>query len=160
MRYLPSLIASVLDVGCGNGFPALMLGLEHGTREFHLLDGDDQDLGRKCVGYSRTATKPWRSPRKAAERIKGRLPDAVVKTYTPLDPWPRHVGLIMSLWSWGFHYPVETYLDKAATIKAPLLIDLRQDTARQAIKVVKAAGYRSYIVVDASRKAQRVFFHV
>jgi hypothetical protein len=153
--YLPETIASVLGVGCGDGGMSMLLGVRHGTREFHLLEGDEDSLGAKRTGYRQTTT-PWRSPKKAIECIRQNVPDATIKTYTPSDPWPPYVDLIMSQWSWGFHYPLETYLDRAAKIQAPLMLDLRRRNAKKAIRALQSAGYTSYVVIWTTIKAFRI----
>ena len=55
--------------------------------------------------------------------------------------------IVMSLWSWGFHYPVETYLEAASGILRPaglliLFVDIVPRRYLSQLQVLRGAGFR------------------
>jgi len=53
--------------------------------------------------------------------------------------------VVMSLWSWGFHYPLGTYLDAASEILKPsgrliLLVDEVRKRVKQQVAALNATG--------------------
>lgn len=156
--YLAETVPSLMDVGCGSGAISAMFALYSQTKTLHLLDGDD-DVGPKRMGYH-AAGKPWRSTRKAAATIRKWVPPPIeIFTYTPLDPWPDRVDLVISLWSWGFHYPVGTYAKQLSGIDAPLIIDIRRTLEAWSIKTLRRiVGYGEPTVIDQNNKASRFYF--
>ena len=67
--------------------------------------------------------------------------------------------LIMSLWSWGFHYPVSAYLELAKHYPdALVLIDLRNSGRARGLEEMQEAGYRVFLEVHNESKARRIIF--
>lgn len=74
------------------------------------------------------------------------------------DEFPtKQFDLIISLLSWGFHYPIETYLEKAKKIKNGILIlDIRNGTDQietlkdnfNTIKVIEETRTRKRVVIE------------
>ena len=155
----------VLDIGCGLGCMDVLLARRHGTKMIHLLDGDG--TGPKKNKYNTEVTVPWNDVTDAAI--------FVAHNTEGLDPRPsvmaHRVGerrkmvivppptLIMSLWSWGFHYPVSAYLELAKHYPdALVLIDLRNSGRARGLEEMQEAGYRVFLEVHNESKARRIIF--
>src|SRR6185503_5408237 len=67
--------------------------------------------------------------------------------------------LIMSLWSWGFHYPISAYLELTQRYPdALVLLDLRNSSRARGMEEMQEAGYRVFLEVHNEYKARRVIF--
>jgi hypothetical protein len=151
-------VPAVLDIGCGIGFMDILLARHHGTRHINLLDGDGS--GVKKLGYNDEDTTPWNDVLIGSAFVQANVADDVtVTSYFWGDPsWPEHVDLVMSLWSWGFHYPASTYVAQVSERypEADVMVDLRCNTEGAA--PFYAAGYRERALVEKNNKAHRVIF--
>lgn len=155
--YLPTACDSVLDIGCGLagidcwiyeacGRPALYLLDREGEAEFYY--GFRADAAHyNSLALARALLE---ANGVAAEDI-----ETVDVGSQPL-PSPREFDLVISLLSWGFHYPVDTYLDYVAAHLAPegvLILDVRRDTGGYE---QLAARFQQLEVIAETRKLQRV----
>ncbi len=69
---------------------------------------------------------------------------------------PQQVDLVISLISWGFHYPVATYLDRTHELLKPggrLILDVRKGTG--GLEEIRAK-YGNATVISAEKKRQRI----
>lgn len=105
--------------------------LNHGTKYIYLVDGSDDTAGKEA-SYSRTATQPWNRVRDGFDNVSKHaegLPHRPFVGAYPVGERPQfepEPDLIMSLFSCGFHYPVESYLDWfIAYPRSRVLLDLR-----------------------------------
>lgn len=69
-------------------------------------------------------------------------------------PRLQHVSVVLSLLSWGFHYPIELYLQTVTKMIEPdgcLIIDIRHDTGGENVlrsqfsRVYPIAKFKSYV---------------
>lgn len=116
----------VLDIGCGLGGMSVLAAHHCGGR-LHLMDGSGWADRRTGFGPDMGA---FNDMHLTAEMMR-------VNGVRDWQPWPigstdiPPVDNIISLLSWGWHYPVETYLDLARRILRPggrLILDIRGGT--------------------------------
>jgi SAM-dependent methyltransferase len=159
--YLPRHAASIMDFGCGiAALDALLFQHYDGqVQTLHLVDRS-QINKEIYFGFERQAafynSLEWAKKTLTAngvpeDRIRlieappdGRLPHIV-----PLD-------LVVSVLSWGFHFPISTYLDSVCDRLAPagrLIVDVRRNT--DGVDSL-AARFANLSVISESRKVQRI----
>jgi len=136
-QWLPARPTAILDVGCGLGGIDILL-FDHYQRDaalhFYLLDRSQME-DQITHGYKARA-EFYNSFDLAREMLIGNgLPERSLTTVEARDDagidLPEPVDLIVSLKSWGFHYPVATYLDRAHELLKPggrLILDVRKGT--------------------------------
>tara|TARA_B100000315_G_scaffold244491_1_gene269126 strand:- start:2597 stop:3319 length:723 start_codon:yes stop_codon:yes gene_type:complete len=132
--YLPEHVSSVVDVGSGLGGINIFLHERYRDQNpfFYLLDKDQID---RTIEYFYEQTSSAYCDFKATQNFltdNGLLESefALVDLNTTTFPKDIKVELVISLLSWGFHYPLETYLDDVLAIlteDGSLVIDLRKD---------------------------------
>jgi SAM-dependent methyltransferase len=134
--YLPGECSRILDIGCGVGGMSVMLHRHYGggNVEFYLLD--KTDLPKKVYyGFQRKAAfyNSLEMTRKilcdnGIKREKIHLlevpDDYMINVEASMD-------FVISLWSWGFHYPVSRYIDQVHNILrrgGRLILDIRKQS--------------------------------
>ena len=155
--HLPPHASATLDIGCGMaGIDALLFG-HYGNPAIHLLDGTGHTDVRILF---HPEMKPYNSmpiARKLLE-MNGVAGDRIFEW--PPDPKAAvpQCDLVLSLLSWGFHYPVTTYLALAEKVLSPdgrLILDVRKgfrgmETIAQRFDLVS--------VISSTVKADRACF--
>ena len=163
--HLPTCLNNVLDIGCGiGGIDALIAAHYKYNINVFLIDKSvvDKDLhyGYDAKGScynSLTYSKKFLTDNGVPnDRIF--LQEANEKNTIVFDA---RFDLIISLISWGFHYPVQTYLDfvyKQLATDGLLIIDVRKGTS--GIDELKAIFERTSIIKDYPKyvriKAQKL----
>lgn len=124
--FLPESVDSILDIGCGMAGIDVFLKRKYPDAHLCLLDGDGEKFG---AGWNATL-EPFSS-----RAIAGKLLNANGIT---VDRWydigtkeKLEADLVISLLSWGFHYPLDTY-----TVSGFVICDLRVDRERPRGKVI------------------------
>ena len=115
--YLPESVNSILDIGCGLAGIDIWLKQKYPEARLILLDSDGDSWG---AGWNQSM-RPFTS-RQAAESL-------LFANGVKVDEW-KDVGtkeelqaeLVISLLSWGFHYPLDTY-----KVKGTCIADLRRN---------------------------------
>jgi SAM-dependent methyltransferase len=151
---------NVLDIGCGlAGIDALLV-RKFGARRVHLLDGDGS--ASQVNGWNR-ATDAWNDVEKGVElvRVNGG-PDIEVITHIAgrqlqIDD---QLDLVISLRSWGHHYPIPVYLPLVRQVlrsDGMLILDIRRKT--DGVQQLEAAGFTQVgKIEDHSFKCDRLMF--
>jgi SAM-dependent methyltransferase len=135
-EHLPESCQRILDVGCGvGGINALLF--EHYGRndslQFHLLD--KTQINRK-IFYGFKSQGAFYNSLKVATKLleKNGVPNRCIVSHEVDDQGrvelPGKIDLAISLISWGYHYPVSTYLDRVHASLSPhgkLILDVRCD---------------------------------
>lgn len=135
--HLPERVTTILDIGCGVAGIDVALQRHYAAQSplFRLLDKtavsskifyDFHDAGAFYNSLA-AAARILTSNGTAAASVQQY--EANEKSTIPLGD--ASVDLILSLISWGFHYPVATYLQEAARVLAPggiLIMDVRRDS--------------------------------
>ena len=134
VNYLPKEPTSCLDIGCGLGGIDVLLFRHWGPSvRLHLLDRSGNS-DRLYYGFDNEAAH-YNEPSLTEEflRLNGVPRSSFVLHDVDRTGYPRdvHFDVVLSLLSWGFHYPVETYAASVAgTLKkgGTLIIDVRNGT--------------------------------
>lgn len=133
----------VLDIGCGIGGPSALIA-KHCGGKLHLLDGTGNGQRRASYG-------PHMDPYNDREATEALLKANGVEDF---HWWPvgarnlPEVQNVVSLISWGWHYPVSTYLkavERALPIGGRLILDLRPGHSHElARSFVLEAAYQGF----------------
>ena len=151
----------VLDIGCGiAGYWALFAGTKI---NLFLIDKDSKDDSIQ-YGYKKFICSYYNSLdmtfklliENKFNREKIHISEATEDNKIAFDT---KFDLILSLRSWGFHYPVEIYLDKVKkkiSKNGILFLDIRKGTSGK--QVIEDHGFRVLEVAADNMKFQRVLF--
>ena len=133
--YLPSECSSILDIGCGMAGIDVLLARRYPHAQLHLLDGDGDESNFR--GGMKPSMLPFNS-RGAADQLLAA--NGVTKqVWHDIGTQDLKADLVISLLSWGWHYPLETYRVRAKTTIA----DVREKRAGTCILVhPNFKGYR------------------
>lgn len=130
---LPANAKNVLDIGCGiAGIDLFLYRHYHGAIDLHLLDKD----GTSEIYYDFEQQGAFYNSLSLARTFltMNGLPESRVHAYEATrDGFPKHpkFDLVISLISWGFHYPISTYGERVRESLAPegrLILDVRRGT--------------------------------
>lgn len=159
-KYLTIPLKSVLDIGAGRGDIDVYLAQRGDVKHIHLVDGDG--TGEHVSGYSSRPTVPWRDVMTGVDFVTPRVPKDVKVTWShPHTPWVDNFDLVVSLKSWGHHYPLSTYLDRVIAVQPKLiLLDLRtrKGVCGDGIKQLRKVGFREVARVDETPRCARYLF--
>lgn len=131
--HIPKTVQNILDIGCGLGGVDIFLGRHYSALDphFYLLDVDgisdkiEYSFKEKASHYTSLA-----STRRFL--IANGLRDDHIHTIDiGRQSFPEGIqfDLVISLISWGFHYPVGTYLDQVVKSLSPegvVILDVRR----------------------------------
>jgi SAM-dependent methyltransferase len=155
--HLPKQATAVLDIGCGMAGIDLLLWRYYGNPTVHLLDGTGFTDVRILF---HPKMDPYNSMPIARRLLEGNgVPGDRIVEWAP-DPAAAvpSCDLVLSLLSWGFHYPVSTYLRLAERVLKPdgrLILDVRK--GQGGLETV-ATSFSTVAIIDSSVKADRVCF--
>lgn len=159
-KTLPENPVSILDIGCGvAGIDAMLI--HHYAKEgkkvnFYLLD--KTELNKKVFyGFKKTAAY-YNSLDVARDFLIANgasNEDIHIQEVAGNPIFPgKQFDLVISLISWGFHYPVETYLEevyKLLKIGGKLIIDVRKGTEGEKL-IEKKFGSKPIVIKDAQKR--------
>lgn len=137
LRYAPENFRSVLDVGCGLGLVDLVLyKMRNGEIDCYLLDKTNRDIGLRSVGGGFHKEYIFTADLELSKEIfitNGAKPDKVHLVSPDNEDIGKleNIDLIISLTSWGFHYPIQTYwagVSQCMSESGVLLLDIRNKT--------------------------------
>ncbi len=164
-EFLPPRIENILDIGCGVAGIDIMLHGHYKTLgqspHFHLLD--KTELNDKVYYGIKNVAAHYNSLEIARNllRVNG---VEVSKIHTqeatgvPIFP-DKKFDLIISLISWGFHYPVSTYLEQVynlLTTGGTLIIDVRKDQGGEDLLQKKFGSLK--IIFEAQKYHRIIVF--
>ena len=158
--HLPQQPSAILDIGCGiAGIDALLFDHYGGQCNIYLLDKTGME--EKVFYQFESKGAVYNSLDLAVEFLtKNGVDPKQIKTQEATSDNEVMFGeqkfeLIISLISWGYHYPVSTYLQEAYECLEPggrLIIDVRKGN-NQTDEIRGVFGNAT--VIDEDRKAQR-----
>ena len=102
--FLPKKVGSILDIGCGMAGIDVFLKRKYPSARLELLDGDGKN---DKYGFS-PRYEPY-SSKNATEAMLEANGIACDKWYEAGTTEALKADLIVSILSWGFHYPLSTY---------------------------------------------------
>jgi SAM-dependent methyltransferase len=117
----------IVDVGCGIAVPDCLISKLNTTCKFYLVDKSE---------ISHTGSGKYYEPKHGHYNSWDVLEDCIQTSglnrsnfnlLSPTTPWPDDVDLVLSTYSWCWHYPKETYWGKVqASLKigGTLAIDI------------------------------------
>jgi SAM-dependent methyltransferase len=157
--YLPERVSSMLDIGCGLGGIDLML-YRHYAEFGPTVALLDREGVSDSVYYGYAPEAAHYASLELARRflVENGVPSEAVATFNADgDGYPagRQFDLIISVVSWGFHYPLETYLsdvDRTLSVGGTLVIDVREGTNAEE----KLQSIGTVETVEVSRWRQRL----
>ncbi len=135
--HLPKQVSSILDIGCGVAGIDVALNRHYssGTPRFHLLD---RSTVSSKVFYDFHAEAAYYNSLDAAKSMlmKNGVDASRITCLEATDKneiaAPAGIDLVISLISWGFHYPVTVYLAEVCRVLSPagaVIIDIRKDSS-------------------------------
>jgi len=146
--------AGILDIGCGLAGIDAALKTVYKRASLHLMDGTGE--GANKVGY-----RPALDVYNDMDATRELLAANGVKTFKAHEPDPdaeiAPVDLILSLYSWGHHYPVSVYLDLAKRTLKPggrIILDLRIGQGGKA----EMEKHFKFVAVCQTHKSERCVF--
>lgn len=160
-EFLPKTCSSILDIGCGVAGIDVFLSKHFKDIQptFYLLDKTSIE---KVVFYDFKHKASFYNSLDVAKEmlISNGIPERYVHLIEATDNNDINIDgkveLVISLISWGFHYPVETYLNKVHNLLikgGSLIIDVRKGTA----DIDKLSNIFSKVdIIFDERKYQRV----
>lgn len=134
--FLPEEVSSILDIGCGLGGINIYLKKKYPQARLELLDGD----GVKAKYGFLKQSAPYNS-RKATEEFLAANGVAVDKWHDVGTKEHLKADLIISLLSWGFHYPLDTY-----RVSGLCIVDIRRNTVGVGERIYRAPKYDRCLV--------------
>jgi SAM-dependent methyltransferase len=151
--------AATLDIGCG--LAGIDVPLYRQTRATMFLCDRDIFEKRPVYGYSATPSAYCRYRETTAFLSANGIPDHAARLSEDL-PDGAQIDMVLSLISWGFHYPVSVYLRRVARILRPggvLVLDLRAERAAEdTAQIAEAIGPAVWTRHDNGSKETRVAF--
>jgi SAM-dependent methyltransferase len=159
---LPAAATTIVDIGCGIGGIDVLLYRHYVGKgkapDLYLIDRNE--VSPKIVlGYHDRASS-YNSLELTAETMRmneipaDRVHTVVADGFYAADIPP--VDLVLSLYAWGFHFPVQTYIERVYAILRPggrLILDLRKDT--EGFDVVRRY-FGGYTVIAEDVRHQRI----
>jgi SAM-dependent methyltransferase len=145
---------NILDIGCGVAGIDILLARHYKNAKFYLLDKSHIN-SRVYYGIEKEAAY-YNSLGIAKKMLvaNGVAENNVFLqevTGAPIFPGKKF-DLIISLISWGFHYPISTYLDEVYNSLGPggiLIVDVRKDTDGEHLLKEKFGQY--HIIYEAQK---------
>lgn len=131
----------VLDIGCGLAVVDALLALR-GAHTIRLMDGDGT---AERHGEYREQSEAWNDVQTGVDMVRANAPESCrVIAHQPRESFAISApfDMVISLKSWGLHYPVHTYLDtvrRCIRRGGLLVIDIHREVEGRA--EIEAAGF-------------------
>lgn len=148
--HLPKSASSILDIGCGVAAIDVFLARHYGARgnpvSLYLIDRSEIDRNVRYGFHPRTSFYNSLHVTRTLLSENGVSPASIhTQEVDPANSiaFPVAFDVILSLLSWGFHYPVPAYLHQAYEHLKPggrLFIDVRRGTGGEAALHEKFTG--------------------
>lgn len=158
--YLPSNIRALVDIGCGLGGIDIPICRFHHVESVHLIDGDGRGQ-QKQLGYSETV-KAWSDVHFAVKMVSAnnQNPHLAINHFYPAS-LPRKIpcDCLISMKSWGHHYPISIYLEfvrQSLIFDGTLVVDIRKGT--DGAEQLRENGFTMLTVWDETPKCHRMVF--
>ena len=127
-----------VDIGCGIGFSLLGLSRIYGRE--HNFVGVDRGAASSKVAYGFSTTpSAYNSLRLTRDVLMGAglSSDRIECVDIDVEPFPQgRADIVTSTYAWGFHFPVDVYLDQVEALLAPdgvIIIDVRRGFGQEEV---------------------------
>lgn len=156
-KYLPEKCASILDVGCGIAGIDLFLNAHYREQnvKFFLLDKNEVNESVYYAYENKAAFYNSLDLAKMFLNVNG-ISNENINLLIANDnneiAIEQKVDFVISLISWGFHYPVETYLDRIYDIlnnEGILILDVRK--GNKGLDMLKNKFSKVDIILDTNK---------
>ena len=158
--YLPNPVNNILDIGCGVGAINIFLNKFYENRpKFHLLDKNY--VSNKIVyGFKKSKTEGYNNLEVTKKFLEAN--DINLKNIYTYDADKNELkaikyDLVISLVSWGYHYPIETYikyLKESSNEKTVFIFDIADEYV--SIEDVKKYFNKIHIVDEYLKKHNQI----
>ena len=149
--FLPDDLSSTLDIGCGVGSIDVLLALRYPSATIYVLDGVEPSGRRRKHSYG--PAEGYSVFSRSSLTMGFLRGHGVEATWLSIgDPLPK-ADLVISLSSWGWHYPVSEY---AAHVTGRVIMDIRENT--EGIEAMEAAGFVHVGTIPKDSKGAREVF--
>lgn len=160
-EFLPDNCSRILDIGCGVAGIDLFLNQHYLNREIEFLLLDKSRIEEniyylyevKGAFYNSLGIAREILVNSGIDEYRVHLIEATENNSIDID---KGVDLVLSLISWGYHYPVSTYLEKVYDLLkegGTLILDVRKNTDGLDLLTQRFGGYR---IILQTRKYLRV----
>lgn len=155
-QYLPVSANSILDIGCGVGGIDIFLNKHYGgSSDIYLLD--KTEMPRK-VYYGLTNKGCYYNSLEIAKKLleENGVNSRNIHLEEAIDNkinFDTKFDLVVSLISWGFHYPVSTYIDevyKKLNSGGVLIIDVRKKSEVDSVEEIRKKFGNVGIIYESS----------
>lgn len=154
--YLPEHVSSVLDIGCGIGGIDALLAAHYDFRNIYFYLHDKTKVDRNIhYGYEKTGSF-YNSLLVAKDLLvmNGVSEDFIILSEANGGEIlaQNKIDLIISLISWGFHYPIHVYLDRVHELlsqRGVLIVDVRKGTEGE--KEIEKIFMETLVIFEAER---------
>ncbi len=161
-KWLPPRVGSILDIGCGLAGIDALLHERYGNPMINLLDEtgvvpDEKDR----AGFKTHGMRPYNDMSVARELLvlNGVKAQNIQEWPIGYSLGPIPCDLCISLLSWGWHYPVSTYLDLAwdsIVEGGRLILDVRANSGGDTTLDTK--GFKRIAVIRSGPKGWRLCY--
>ncbi len=164
INWLPEKCSDILDIGCGAAGIDVLLYRHYGKPRLFLLDGDGQvESQADKINFHPEGMKPFNDMAAMKELLLSNAVDMEHVFTLPIgyEGASGRVDLCISLLSWGWHYPVKTYLDFVYRCMRPggrLILDLRAEQGGE--RALADAGFELIGTVRSGPKGSRLCYHL
>ena len=160
-KHLPCDCDSILDIGCGVGGIDVCIYRHYEPRGIDLYMLDKTHIERNVSYGFKEKASLYNSLLVAKELLTSNgVPERRINLIEATDSndiaIDKQVDLVISLLSWGFHYPIGLYLDSVQGIlrkNGKIIVDVRKNTDGMDL-LEKAFGITQ--VISESQKSSRV----
>ncbi len=159
LPHLPRRAVAILDIGCGVGGIDVLLHRHYGTPRLYLVDRTETE-GKVFYGFAERGA--FYNSFDATRRllVTNGIPEPALRfrevgEECRLDI-PEPVDLVLSLISWGFHYPIGVYADQVRALLRPggrVILDVRKETDGRA---ELESRFPRVTTISETRKKERV----
>ncbi len=161
-KWLPARVTDILDIGCGLAGIDSWLYERYGHPVINLLDGSGEvENASNRIGFHVHGMKPFNDMSVAREllELNGVSPEEIQMWPVGYSGDAIRCDLCISLLSWGWHYPIETYLDlvwDSLSDGGRLILDVRAGTGGD--NSLDAKGFIRTAVIRTGPKGWRLCY--
>lgn len=149
---------AVLDIGAGLGGVDIVIARSRAVSWVHIIDGDGTAAPQSSF---RVESRAWADREIARSLIEANAPKDTLIVAHPPDPAETiPADLIISLKSWGHHYPVDVYLGlarRSLRVGGRIIIDIRKRRGG-GLAAMQAGGFRCVGKAHETPKCERLVF--